>query len=53
MTVADGVQHPIVAEGDVGMFKNVKIAPGLKTDMISVSKLCDDGNKILLTKDGA
>ena len=54
ITDASGVKHPITAQGQVGMFQNVKLAQGLTADMISIGQLCDQtGKNILLTSDAA
>ena len=53
-TDASGMKHPVTAQGEVGMFQNIKLAQGLTADMISIGQLCDQtGRNILLTSDAA
>ena len=51
LQVANGVEIPVVGQGDVGELKDVQLVDGLEHDLISIGQLCDDNKRVTFTSE--
>ena len=56
VTFGDNSKEKIIGIGNVGkepspIIKNVLLVDGLKHNLLSISQLCDKGNKVIFNKD--